>query len=602
MRDSSHRLGLVDADVRPDTRTLGMEVALVDGAGSAQALLLRGYGPLVATIVAFAAMALLVPTVPAAAPEGLPAADAAARGPDGEPGQTDTSPEPGSEPTDAEGDPPSAADAAPAVTADDEQATDAAERSTSQAGGTAQQATADAESPGEGARACADRDLQIPGDPYSPPCVAFEGTNPGATHRGVSENEIVIAARTPDEPGFIDELANLANADISDSQQDVRRTISALEEYFNERFEFYGRELRFEFFDGAGSFQEEAQNRGHEQARRDALTVADEIGAFAELTGSTEPYASALAQEGVISVSGIHFPRAYHDQHRPLKWSTFTDCSTVVEAAAEWTVQRLFGRPAAHAGDPQLRDRERDVVALGPENPIYQQCVDDAERVYAEHGHERPDLINYAMDIPTMSNQAANIIAQLQEREATTVQAFVDPVMAIFLTARASEQDYFPEWIISGAAYMDQDVLGQLQHQPQWANAFGISFAGQSQPHQASLGYHAYRQVRDDEPAFAVDVIYEAMYLLAIGIQGAGPELTPETFEQGMFDYPGGTGPYGTWHFGPSNYTATQDFREIYWDPEAVSPFNSEPGSWVETDQGVRLHRGEIPDGPPRLP
>ena len=570
--------------------------------GHVRHLIVRGYGPLVAFVVFFAAMAALAPTVSpdtdaAAAPgeEGQTGTDSPGTGAGATGGQADTA-DPGAASPEGDGAGQGEGGQAEAQATEEQ---DAGPQDDIAAGDDGQ-SQADG---GDGAlQPCEDRDLQVPGDPYSPPCVTFAGDNPGATHRGVTEDEIVISARTPDEPGFLDELANLADADIADSQEDVRRTIAALEEYFNERFEFYDRQLRFEFFDGQSTFQEEAQNRGHEEAQQDALTAADDIGAFAELTGATEPYASALAQEGVISVSGIHFPRGYYEQHAPLKWSTFTDCSTVVEAAAEWTVQRLFHRQAEFAGDPEFRERERDVVAIGPENPIYQACVVDAERVYDEHGENIPDLINYTLDISTMSNQAANIVAQLQNRGVTTVQAFVDPVMAVFLTARATEQDYFPEWIISGAAYMDQDVLGQLQHPEQWQHAMGVSFAGEDLPQQATLGYHAYRQVRDDEPAFAVDAIYQAMYLLAIGIQGAGPDLTPATFQQGMSDYPGGTGPYGTWHFGTSNHTATQDFREIYWDPDEISDFNNEPGAWVETDPGVRLERGEIPEGPPRLP
>ena len=119
---------------------------------------------------------------------------------------------------------------------------------------------------------------------------------------------------------------------------------------------------------------------------------------------------------------------------------------------------------------------------------------------------------------------------------------------------------------------------------------------------QSTLGYNAYKQMRDDEPAFAVQSVYYSLHLLAIGIQGAGPELTPDTFEQGMFDYPGAQGPAGTRGFGPGNRSAPEDYREIYWDPEAISSFNNEPGAYVETDPGVRHAPGELPEGGPRVP
>ena len=96
----------------------------------------------------------------------------------------------------------------------------------------------------------------------------------------------------------------------------------------------------------------------------------------------------------------------------------------------------------------------------------------------------------------------------------------------------------------------------------------------------------------DDEPAFIVEIIYYQLYMLALGIQLAGPNLTPETFEQGMFAYPGGTGPAGTWGFDAGSYTPTQDFREIWWDPNATSAQNGKKGAYVESTAGKRFQAG----------
>ena len=60
----------------------------------------------------------------------------------------------------------------------------------------------------------------------------------------------------------------------------------------------------------------------------------------------------------------------------------------------------------------------------------------------------------------------------------------------------------------------------------------------------------------------------------------AGPNLNPETFEQGMFAYPGGSGIAGRWKFGPNDYTPMEDAREIWWDPEQPSVQNGEPGAY----------------------
>jgi hypothetical protein len=92
------------------------------------------------------------------------------------------------------------------------------------------------------------------------------------------------------------------------------------------------------------------------------------------------------------------------------------------------------------------------------------------------------------------------------------------------------------------------------------------------------------------------------MYLVAIGVQHAGPQLTPETFERGMYAWPGGSGPAGTWKFTPGRYTPTQDAREIYWDRNAVSPQNKEKGSYVETMPGKRFRPRDWPAGDTAVP
>ena len=45
-----------------------------------------------------------------------------------------------------------------------------------------------------------------------------------------------------------------------------------------------------------------------------------------------------------------------------------------------------------------------------------------------------------------------------------------------------------------------------------------------------------------------------------------------------MFAYPGGSGPRGLWGFGEGDYTPTDDFREIWWDPNRISPPEQQAG------------------------
>lgn len=452
--------------------------------------------------------------------------------------------------------------------------------------------------------ACADgRDLQVEGDGYSPPCIEFTGSNGGATSRGVTPNEIVVSARVLDEPGFQEALAQLAGADIVDTPADVRRTLGALVEYFNKNFQFYGRKLKIEFYDGKGSTQAEILGGGQEEAQQDARHASREIKAFAEIAAGTPPFADALSQEQVVNFGAPYMSRKWFADRYPYAWAGVPDCSIVVETAAEYALKKLYGKPAKFAGG-NLKDVTRKFGTIAPENTWYQECVDDGEALLAKGGVPASDFpfrVKYQLNLATMSNQATNVIAKMKDEKITSIFTGFDPVMAIFLTGKATEQDYQPEWIIVGVAAQDIDLVGQLFDQDSWSRAFGVSYLSEFQPLRASYGYNAYKQVRSDEPAFVVDLIYYQLYMLSIGVQMAGPNLTPQSFAEGMDRYPGGTGPAGTWGFGPGDQTPPEDAREIWYDPNQRSVQNNELGAYVDTAPGTRYRRGDWPSTEPRV-
>ncbi len=150
-----------------------------------------------------------------------------------------------------------------------------------------------------------------------------------------------------------------------------------------------------------------------------------------------------------------------------------------------------------------------------------------------------------------------------------------------------------------GSGVRRPDIVSQLIDSKQWARAYGIAYNAESEPQGRSFPYAAYKQIRPtDEPAFGVEELYYQLYMLSIGLEMAGPDLTPQSFEAGMFAYPASSGPRGLWHFGPGDYTSTDDFREIWWDPSRVSGQNNRPGAWVQLNGGQRYTRTSPPPGP----
>jgi hypothetical protein len=453
---------------------------------------------------------------------------------------------------------------------------------------------------GGGVGACTDRTLQIPGDPYSPPCYAFSGDNGGATFQGVTKDSITITIRTLEGPSAAEIFADISGQSVNDSPEALTDTVLALAEYFSQRFQLYGRKLDIQFFRGEGSGASELLGGGKEKALADAVRAAKEFRAFADLSGITIPYADALARQGVVNFGSPYPSREWFVARRPYSWSLFPDGTNVVESGAAALNSRFPPGSTVEYGGPAIIGKPRRYAVVAPENAEYQESV-RAYLARAEAMGINIELnMRYKLDISSMPNQASNIIAQLKDKGITTVICACDPVMlALGMTPKANEQDYEPEWVTSGLAFVDQDIVSQLIDSKQWAHAFGIAYNAESEPQGRSFPYAAYKQVRpNDEPAFGVEEIYYQMYLLAIGIQMAGPNLTPQTFEAGMFAYPGGSGPRGLWGFGEGDYTPTDDFREIWWDPDRISGQNNKPGAWVQLNGGQRWSPSNPPTGP----
>ena len=478
------------------------------------------------------------------------------------------------------------------LTPEDQAAVDAAQAAGVTGGPTA---TAGGSAPS----GCPDRSVQVPGDPYSPPCVAFSGSNGGATSRGVSATEVVVSARQLEGPSAAEIFASITGEAVNDSPEAYRDTVLAYAEYFSSRFQLYGRTIKVQFFDGQGVGADELLGGGRETALADALQASQEIGAFADVTGITIPYADALARQQVVALGAPYPSRKWFVDRRPYAWSLFPDGTNVTEAAASWIKSRLGGRDTVEYSGPTYLGQPRRYAVVAPENPEYQESVNSYLSLLGEAGFNVVANIKYKLDISTMVNQASGIIAQLKDQGVTSVICACDPVMlALGMTPKANEQSYEPEWLTSGLAFVDQDLVGQLIDPEQWQRAFGIAYNAEPEPMGRSYPYAAYKQVRPgDEPVFGFEEIYYQFYLLAIGLQMAGPNLTAQSFEAGMFAYPGGSGPRGTWGFGEGDYTPTNDFREIWWDPNKISPQNNKPGAWVELNGGQRYLPGQVPNG-----
>ena len=351
--------------------------------------LMRGYGPLLAFAVLFLLMAALVPTVgheiktvAVAGPGGGAPASPGATAGDGSPEGTDAYAPDGT--TDGGGVTTGSGPAAARGAGANRRGTGGG--TGTGAGGGAAAGTGGSAAGGKSAAAprigaCGTRKAQVPNDPYSPPCIAFSGDNGGATYKGVTPTEITISARLAGLPDFSAAPGDSGPAaTFSIKPEEIKRTIEGLGEYFNSRFQFYGRKLKIVFFDGKGSFTTELQGGGQEQVEADAVKAAEEIKAFAEIIAISAPYTDALARRGLLSFGAPFMSAEWMAARRPYAWSPTVDCTFLQQSVSDYVNKRLAGKNAKYAaGD--LKGKPRSFAVLAPENPWYQQCVDAGEKV-----------------------------------------------------------------------------------------------------------------------------------------------------------------------------------------------------------------------------
>jgi hypothetical protein len=446
-------------------------------------------------------------------------------------------------------------------------------------------------------RDCPGGELQDKNSTYSPPCLDFSGDNGGATSRGVTGDTITISMR---EPELFDVGVNNQGR-ITDSPADLKRSILAFVDYFNRVYQTYGRKVQIVFYKAKTPLLAGAEGGHQEEANADALTVSQEIKAFADLAASAPSFADALARQGVVGYGTFHLSKSWYQAHAPYAWASLPDCTWIAEQSIDYLIKRLGTAPAKYAGDPAMRTKPRAIGLVVPDSPWYQECADHADELYKAAGYKFARRVNYPLNFNQESQTATNVIAQMKAAGVTTVMCMCDPLLPYFGTPQANQQDYHPEWLVAGFGATDTDIVGQFYDQAQWSHAFGMGVIGELKSGYASESYRAYKAVRNDEPAQLRDTGYFPLLWFFSCLQLAGPNLTPKTLEAGCFALAPHQGEIGLWKFGPGDYTAVSDAREIYWDADAVSPWNNRKGRYLATMGGQRFS-GAWPQGEPSFP
>ncbi len=415
-------------------------------------------------------------------------------------------------------------------------------------------------------------------DPQSPPCIPYwEGENGGSTYKGVLRDEIRIAA-----PGM-----------------DGNHTI--LEQFFNRRFELYGRRLRFVPID--------QRSEGTPEEERARAVEADSENVFASLHyfwGST--YYEELARRGVLSaVDTPFFFQEVLTRTQPYVWQYPMAVDRIMANMGEWACGRFAGSPAEHAGDPTLQDQQR-VFGAFFDYWTWERQPDTLAALESELARcgERLELA-FVTDGQTIESrdadpQRSNEMLQMKAAGVTTIFCLCHRLGRM---RAATAQTYYPEWLLTTYSWNDKNSGLRTGPSDQVANSVGITV----QPRQVRSEDMPVRwAMREIDPTWDGDVenvselVYRPLLALASGLQMAGPNLTPETFQRGLHqtrfpnpDHPIMAGAVG---FGARDHSMTIDAAEYWWSDTAPSPFDGTRGSICYVDGGLRHQKGSWPTGP----
>ncbi|CAN5625852.1 hypothetical protein BH24ACT4_BH24ACT4_23040 [soil metagenome] len=443
---------------------------------------------------------------------------------------------------------------------------------------------------------------------YAPPCVpVHEGANGGATSPGVTADEIKVVVYQA-APG--NDIA-AALSGVLDDEDVQQRTREAYIEMFNDRFETYGRTVSLQVVIGSGASDDEAA------AVADAIKIAEEIQPFAVINGPslTDAFADTLADRQILCFNcGLAVPDSTYQRNAPYMWGLLPTPEQFLRNFGDFTVRRMFQRKAEFAG-PELRDEERvfGTINFEQDPPVFSAVGDEVRARGKQRGYEAAVTETYLLDIPKLPERAASIIARMKAAGVTTIIFLGDPITPTYLTEAATAEDYYPEWVIAGTVLTDTTALGRRYDPAQWEHAFGLSNLAGRQPRKDQGQWRLYEWYYGEEPEAQLTsgVIFPTVQLMMIGIHMAGPNLTPETFQGGMFSYPPtGGGPttpqisFGNHgYFEDPDYLATDDATEIWWDAEATGPDEQDksdaPGMWRYGNGGERFLPGRMQSGPP---
>ncbi len=448
-------------------------------------------------------------------------------------------------------------------------------------------------------------------DFFAAECVApFSGDNGGETYPGVTADTIkIVVYLPPDADPIMDFITGPINND--DTADEIFETYQGQVEFRSSYFELYGREIELIRYDATGTSADEVA------AIADAETIARDIRPFmvwGQPAIAFKVFAETLAANEVICMCGTGQTAR---ENAPYLHTITKSPEQSRVLLAEYIGKRLAGDNAEHSPDFAEQERVFGYLYLETSDDSTTTAEDFRDRLRDEWGVELATMVPYSLDPATLQEQATVKIAALKAAGVTSIIFAGDPIAPRDFTLAATDQEYFPEWVLSGTVLVDTNAFARTYDQQQWRNAFGMSNTAARVDRAESGFFFLYQWFTGEEPPAADSIAIQWQPALTFAmLQGLGPDLTPENYMAGLLASPPTArgaltqpsisfGSKGVWpeELEP-DYNGIDDVSEIWWDPdtEGVDELGRVgngvywwvsggqrylPGEWPETDPDV---------------
>jgi len=450
-------------------------------------------------------------------------------------------------------------------------------------------------------------------DPFSPPCVAdFSGDNFGATYQGVTKEEVRILfyhqgftryttqCQNPNQVTPDGEYFDLA-ADPKPDEHCAIRQVRTWQQYFNDRYQTYGRFVHFYmYFSGEG--------KSAEERKADAADNYNRVKPFAVLSNARsfgDVYLESMARRGVLNFgSFLARENTFFQKYPGLIWGYLPSLEIQAKTYSDYLCTKVKPFPASfsrNAGDNTKKRvfglwRTKDTT-----RPELLKLGDLIKKQAEECGIEfvvdkRFPSAGFVQDNRFPPQYATEAIAEFRNKGVTTI------IWPGGLETNLSKQSggYNPEVVALGDGVLDSISTSDYQDQNFWNQVRMVTLPPREGAIREAQCYKSYYeadpQADDAEVRTGGCPLYPDIRQLFVGIQVAGPKLSPASIDKGFHAIPRIPSPnpgVPACFYEPDDYTCVKDAFVEHFDQTA----NNGDGCYRMTEGAKRYFAGIWPQG-----